>query len=84
MIAKKCDQKGACGKKPLNKMQALMAEKRAAAKAKLALEPKPKPKSKPDRSAAREAYRAAKKDGGDYSRIKSRLLAERRARPELF
>jgi hypothetical protein len=61
----------------LNKTQALVAERKAAAKAK-----QPEPKPKKDKSEAKAAYATAKENGIDYNKYKSLLIASRRQRPE--
>ena len=60
----------------LNKMQALIAQRKADAKAKL-----PEPKPKKDKSAAKAAYAEAKENGIDYNKYKSLLIQDRRMRP---
>lgn len=61
----------------LNKTQALIAQRKADAKAKL-----PEPKPKKDKSAAKAAYAEAKENGIDYNKYKSLLIASRRQRPD--
>lgn len=61
----------------LNKTQALIAQRKVDAKAKL-----PAPKPKKDKTEAKAAYAEAKELGIDYNKYKSLLIASRRQRPE--